>query len=476
VPSQNSLPSPSTGLLARLVERCAEPALLVERPGTVLLVNPAARRLLGGGDPAARRPLHELLGLGWRELEPIARDGASDVVVNLPPSRTAAAAWGAAPASVRVRTEAVFDGDGRVAAIVAFLDPPAGRSRATSRRELGLEAAPGDDPFAALYGDDPRLTAARELARRFAATSLPLLLAAETGTGKDLLARAIHRASPRAGGPFVAINCGGLSPHLLESELFGYGPGAFTGARREGNDGKAGAAGGGTLFLDEVAEMPAALQATLLRFLEDGTFYRIGENRLRRSDVRLICATCRDLPAMVADGSFRRDLFYRVNGACITLPPLRERSDLPALADHLLGQLAAHRLEPPPPLAADALEWLGEQPWPGNVRELRNALHHALILAGDEVRREHLPGSLEPPLRPPQAPVAAPPAREAAATAESLHAAERRAVRRALAGAGGNLTAAARSLGVARSTLYRLMERHGLGRDAAHPATGTTSG
>ena len=154
-----------------------------------------------------------------------------------------------------------------------------------------------------------------------------MLLLAETGTGKELFARAIHEASAGAAGPFVAVNCGALSPALLESELFGYAPGAFTGAGRAGSNGLLGAANGGTLFLDELAEMPASLQAALLRALDDGSFRRLGDPRPVRSTFRLVGATCRDLAAMVESGAFRRDLFYRIQGACIRIPPLRARTD-----------------------------------------------------------------------------------------------------------------------------------------------------
>ena len=318
------------------------------------------------------------------------------------------------------------------------------------------------------------MAATREAGARFARTLLPVLLLAETGTGKELLARAIHGASARRERPFVAINCGALSPHLLESELFGYAPGAFTGASRDGHDGKIGAARGGTLFLDEVAEMPGPLQALLLRVLEDGTYYRVGDNRPRQADVRLVCATCRDLPRLVAEGAFRRDLFYRIDGACLGLPPLRDRSDLPALIRHLLGALAAEQGRPAPELAPDVFAALVRAPWPGNVRQLKTALQHALILCdGETIRREHLPRDLAsgdgapvaaapPPVaRPlpaaPSSPVpAAPPPRR------TLAELERERLERAVALARGNLSRAAAELGIARSTLYRRLRRHGL--------------
>jgi transcriptional regulator with PAS, ATPase and Fis domain len=335
----------------------------------------------------------------------------------------------------------------------------------------------------AIFGHDPALLSAKDAAERFARTLLPVLLLAETGTGKELLARALHLASHRCDQPFVAINCGALSAHLLESELFGYAPGAFTGASREGNEGKIGAARGGTLFLDEVGEMPGPLQALLLRVLEDGTYYRVGESRPRQADIRLICATCRDLPGLVEEGGFRKDLFYRINGACLSLPPVRQRIDVAELVDHLLEELAQRsdlhgsRSGRLPSLAPEARDWILRHPWPGNVRQLKTALQHALILCdGDEIGLVHLPigvegqlasteirhpgpGSLpEDPSIP--ATASAPPSRPRSPTTLAAREADR--LLRAVDEADGNLSRAARRLGVARSTLYRRLRRHGL--------------
>jgi transcriptional regulator with PAS, ATPase and Fis domain len=287
-----------------------------------------------------------------------------------------------------------------------------------------------------LYAEDRTMRAAIEWSRRLAASDVPVMLLAETGTGKELIAHAIHTASPRAAGPFVAVSCGALAPGVLEAELFGYAAGAFTGALSGGRTGMFHAAGGGTLFLDEVAEMSPAMQAALLRVLETGTFRRVGEVRLERSDVRVICATCRDLPALVAAGSFREDLYYRLKGAVVRLPPLRERTDVLALAGHLLGAST---------LSAEAADALARHAWPGNIRELKSVLAVAQVLAGGApvIERQHLPAELAPPT--PHTAIAD---------------VERQAMLRALADAGGNVSRAARSLGVARSTLHRMKRRH----------------
>lgn len=445
-------PPAALALIARALGPCATPALVVTPDGRLLGASIGAERLLGSG--LAGRAARSVVGLGWRELELVAREGESDVVVDLavrPPGRPRAG-W-------RMRPELLTDPGGAPLAVVAYLEEPAGAHGAAGSTR---PARRGVD-FSDLHGTDPRMAAAKSAAIRFARTRLPILLLAETGTGKDLLARAIHAASPRRDQPFVAINCGALSPHLLESELFGYAPGAFTDARREGHEGKVGAARGGTLFLDEVAEMPGPLQALLLRVLEDGTYFRVGENTPRQADVRLICATCRDLPRMVEEGSFRRDLYFRIAGAVLSLPPVRERDDVAGLVEHVLERLAAQERpgETRPRLAAAALARLVAARWPGNVRQIRTALQYALALAdGDEIRPEHLP-DLDPHLANGAGAPAAPAAVFAGADGDDLAAIERAHVRRAIDEAGGNLALAARRLGIARSTLYRHLARGG---------------
>ncbi|AKQ64932.1 Transcriptional activator of acetoin/glycerol metabolism [Myxococcus hansupus] len=333
-------------------------------------------------------------------------------------------------------------------------------------------------PWRALTGNDAQHRATLREAERFSPTSLPVLLLSETGTGKELLARAIHAASTVATGPFVAVNCGALSPALLESELFGHAPGAFTGARMGGADGKLAAADGGTLFLDELAEMPPALQVLLLRVLEDGSYSRVGESRVRRSRFRLVGATCRDLDAAVRSGAFRSDLYFRLQGAVLRLPPLRERTDLPELAQALLARLAEEEGLPPPVLTATALARLATHRWPGNVRELKTVLRLSLIRAGGaplldadalppnlgtvsmtspHVAASRAPGALFPLEGTPSIPRG-----ESGPTARPLRELEAHAIQEALALSGGNVAQAARRLGIARSTLYRMAERFGL--------------
>ena len=324
------------------------------------------------------------------------------------------------------------------------------------------------DAFATIFSGDDALTRELEWARQIAFSEIPVMLLAETGSGKELLARAIHDASPRAGGPFVAVNCGALAPSLLESELFGYAPGAFTGAARRGRPGFFHAASEGTLFLDEVAEMPPPMQVALLRVIESGSYQRLGDPTPQHTSVRVVCATCRDLPSLVAESAFRQDLYYRLKGAVVRLPALRDRSDLERLAHHLLAQLSARAgLRAAPDLNAAALALLRAHRWPGNVRELRAILEVAIVAAGGapEIGAEHLPRDIG--LAADAVPRTSRMVRAVGATRTAddreptaLADAEAVAVQRALDASSGNVAAAARRLGVARSTVYRKLQRN----------------
>src|SRR5213594_4389910 len=236
----------------------------------------------------------------------------------------------------------------------------------------------------AVVAESAAMRAALDLVARVAGHKSTVLITGESGTGKEVVARAIHRASPRAGGPFVAINCAAIPESLLESELFGHARGAFTGATTE-SMGLFEAADGGTLLLDEIGELPLGLQAKLLRVLQDGEIRRVGDQRNRRVDVRLLAATARDLAAEAKAGQFREDLFYRLNVVAIHLPPLRERpEDIAPLARLFAAQLS-RRLGRPVELSAAAVTWAERQPWRGNVRELEHAIERAAVLSDKHV-------------------------------------------------------------------------------------------
>ncbi|MCG5241217.1 sigma 54-interacting transcriptional regulator [Azospirillum doebereinerae] len=240
----------------------------------------------------------------------------------------------------------------------------------------------GEGGFETILGDSPPVRGLKARASRVAAVEAPLLILGETGTGKELVAHACHRASPRADKPFLALNCAAVPENLAESELFGYAPGAFTGAQRGGKPGLLELAHGGTVFLDEIGEMSAYLQAKLLRFLNDGSFRRVGGEREQKVDVRVVSATHRALEAMVAAHAFREDLFYRLNVLTLQVPPLRERGeDILLLARHFIARACAQARRPPCRLTGAAATALLANRWPGNVRQLENVIFRAVTMS-----------------------------------------------------------------------------------------------
>jgi DNA-binding NtrC family response regulator len=317
-------------------------------------------------------------------------------------------------------------------------------------RALQLERIEDAPPSGLLAGTGPMADAVR-LAETVASRDTTVLLIGETGTGKGLLARHIHKASERRRRPFIELNCAGLQRELTESELFGHEKGAFTGA----NERKLGlfeAAASGTLFLDEIGEMDSAVQAKLLKAIEDKTFRRIGGVAEIEVDVRLIAATHRDLEREVAEGRFRQDLYYRLSVFSIRLPPLREHpDDVAQLAAHFLAQYRQGSAG----ISPEAEAQLAAYSWPGNVRELRNVVERACILAGEaELVPAHLPPLKSPPAVPASA--AATPLVETT----TMRDAERTQIERALGAQGGNIKAAAKALGISRATLYRKAKKY----------------
>ena len=311
------------------------------------------------------------------------------------------------------------------------------------------------DPSMGLVGQSPAMERLREQIRRVAPSAGRVLVTGENGAGKELVAAAIHMLSKRANGPFVRLNCAAIPKDLLESELFGYEKGAFTGAL-QAKKGRLELADGGTLFMDEIGDLALEAQAKLLRALETGEIERVGGTRTAKVDVRLIAATNKDLAAGVRSGEFREDLYFRLNVLPLAVPPLRERrGDIARLCAHFLERFAAAEGRPAPALAADAAELLEDYHWPGNVRELRNLMERAVVLVdGASITANDLDAWLE----------SAPDTDEDSGLKGRIARSEIDSIRRALDTADWNVTQAAAGLGIDRTNLHRKMRKYGIAR------------
>jgi two-component system response regulator AtoC len=317
------------------------------------------------------------------------------------------------------------------------------------REELARSGAPSGT--AGIIYRSPAMAQVMTLVERVSGSASSVLVTGETGTGKELVARALHGEGCRKRGPFVAVNCSAISSSLMESELFGHVKGAFTGADRE-KQGLFAAADGGTLFLDEIGELPRELQPKLLRVLQEGEILRVGETRPRKVDVRVLAATARDLREEVEKGRFRDDLFYRLAVVEIQIPPLRERpEDIPLLAENFISRIAAREGRPFPKIQADALEMLRSYPWPGNVRELENFMEKTMIFCrGEMIDLDSLPWEVRRRNRNET---------ESLSLKQATMRLEGEYIRRALAATGGNRTRAARLLEISlRGLLYKIKE------------------
>lgn len=487
--------------------RASEGMLLVDRSGRVVWINEQYRRYLPAlgfereadfvGQPVStvvqNTLMHQVLETGKPILVDLLINRAGTFVVSRFPLRDAAGEVIGALGVV------LFDEPqanlqpllGKFALLQRELDEAHAALRLQQKTPAGQRRA--RHSFASFVGTSPAAVEVKRQARRAAQSRSPVLLLGETGTGKELLAHAIHGASPRAEGPLVSVNIAAIPDTLLEAEFFGVAPGAYTGADRKGRAGKFALADGGTLFLDEIGDMPLPLQAKLLRALQEGEVEPLGSNTLVPVDVRIIAATSRDLATLVRSGAFREDLYYRLHVLPLRVPPLRERSaDIPALVESLLDTLAAANGLPVLELSAPALALLQQQAWRGNVRELRNVLEQLMLQADGAAVDEHLlartlgidrlhrrlpqpalNGQADEPLHAQASLTASRAGATASTVAQDLQPAladdpslplaaqvqvlERHALRRALAQTGGNKLAAARLLGVSRGKLYQLL-------------------
>ena len=397
-------------------DAAAEARLALDDAGRIVDATPEAMRLLGSRAPE----LVAQLGEGRAD---VANHDASPIFLRMAESTFAPAATRAQVPRPRARAD----------------DLP---SRAAVRGARADGLLPRIDP---LSGEDPVLAERIRMARRFIDLRLPVMLQGETGSGKSLLARALHEASVHRDGAFVSINCAAIPAELIESELFGYRPGAFTGAARQGARGRLLEADGGTLFLDEIGDMPLALQSRLLHVLSDGEFVPLGASRPVSVAFALVSASLHDIASRVRDGRFREDLFYRLAGATVALPSLRERSDRRALIERCLADEAVALGLPQPRLAPEAVQALDRHDWPGNLRELRHVARFALAMAdGGQIDARCLPAPLD--------------------SNRSAPDNDRERIERGLQQAGWNVSDAARLLGVSRATLHRRIRALGLVR------------
>ncbi|MCB2190293.1 MAG: sigma 54-interacting transcriptional regulator [Deltaproteobacteria bacterium] len=327
------------------------------------------------------------------------------------------------------------------------------KEREISQLRRSLRA---DDGFEGLVGSSPAMTALYRLIDTVAQSEYPVLIQGASGSGKELAAEAIHRRGPRADKPYVKVNCAALNPNLLESELFGHVKGSFTGADRD-RVGRFEAAEGGDILLDEIGEIPPATQIKLLRVLQEKEIERVGENRPRKVNVRILAATNRDLAELVRQGSFREDLYYRLDVVPLHMPSLAERrEDLPLLVEHFMAQAAAKSGKEITGMSPEAFDLLDAYPWPGNVRELRHAVEYACVLcSGGLITPEHLPPKLRQAVA----------ARPSASSQAGKRMAQRQELIEALRQCGGNKSKAAEMLGVCRATIWNRINRLGIDCD-----------
>jgi PAS domain S-box-containing protein len=428
--------------------------MTVDRGGHITFFNRTAETITGHGrENVLGKPFTDLLHQDTKQDADLLLEAIQDAG-----PRSKNESWmltrGGAPLPVKMNCVAMKNKDGRVVGGLVTLGDLSLKHQ--------LDSAMKDRyTFYDMVGRTPAMQRIFDIIPVVAETDATVLIEGPTGTGKDLLAKVIHQASRRARRSLVKVNCAALPDNLLESEMFGYVKGAFTGADRD-KPGRFQDADGGTIFLDEIGDMPFALQAKLLRVLEDGEFYPLGGRKPSRVDVRIISATNQDLEHLVKEKKFREDLYYRLNVMRMDMPPLRLRAgDLPLLIAHILKRLSSAHGRPIPEISGDAMEVLLNHDYPGNIRELENILEHALIVCRDAVvSRQHLPTSLQDSPRRMFPDIPAPPV--PVALAGDVRASEKGMILEALEQHRWRRGDTAAALKIDRSTLWRKMKRYGL--------------
>ena len=458
-----------------LVNLLHDGSLAVSPDGSIVAADDTAVRLLAAGGR------HELVGRMFDELfdtriedllapSPLARQALWPVHdVRLGRRFFASSHGGTSPAASRSTVVLHSPGTSRVTvtARTAATQPATHTTPGTKRPAPTPRGEPHTLTLEELAGNDASMADIIRKASRVANSTLPVLIQGPTGSGKECVARALHLASERRARPFVAVNCAALPETLIESELFGYGPGAFTGARKEGRKGKIVQASGGTLFLDEIGDMPLLLQTRLLRVLEEQEVIPLGAEVAVPLDLRVICASNQDLRGLIEAGGFREDLYYRLNGITLNLPTLAARADKDALIERFLQEEAGSPMDPAGTarqnsIAPEALRCLTQYSWPGNIRELRNAIRSAFAICDDNVIRvDDLPAEVRTGQRQRRV-SAAPPTPDEAEIPDPLAHAEREALLKVIRANQGNLCHSATQLGISRNALYRRLRRHGI--------------